>query len=202
MHVILFARVSTGSQAELSIPAQLRLMRRYAESQGWIVVGEYQDTHTGTSLCGRPGLMTALRHARSDKTIGGLLVHKLDRLSRNVFNYLILKGKLRSYGKRIFSVVETIEDNPMGEFLEHIMAAQAEFYSANLSSEVKKGLEERLLRGKWVGSPPLGYLLEGGQVKLDPARAQFMRQAFELWATGKHTVREDEMKRLADHPAW
>lgn len=119
MHIILYARVFTGTQAELSIPAQLRLMRKHAENQGWIVGGEYQDTHTGTSPDGRPGLMAALRHAHSDKIVGGLLVHKLDRLSRNAFNYLILKGKLRSYGKRIFSVIETIEDNLMGEFLEH-----------------------------------------------------------------------------------
>lgn len=59
MHIILYARVSKDTQAELSIPAQLRLMRRYAESQDWIVIGEYQDTHTGTSLSGRPGLMAA-----------------------------------------------------------------------------------------------------------------------------------------------
>jgi hypothetical protein len=119
-----------------------------------------------------------------------VIVHKLDRLSRNTFNYLVLKSKLRSYGVRIYSVVETIEDSPMGEFMEHIMAAQAEFYSANLSSETKKGLEERLLRGKWNGLPPLGYLLQADRVVLDPARAQFIRRAFELWSQGDMTTEQ------------
>ena len=189
MAVLLYARVSTERQAEreLSIPAQLRLMKRYAHDHGWAIAGTYQDVGSGKSLRERPGLLSALREARRNRTVDGLLVHKIDRLSRNIYNYLILKGKLKSLGIRIYSVVETIGSDPMGEFLEHIMAAQAEFYSANLALEVKKGLEERLLRGKWICRPPIGYVLCAGRIVPDPARAQFIRQAFELWGTGTFT---------------
>ncbi|TAN33528.1 recombinase family protein [Patescibacteria group bacterium] len=188
--VILYARVSTTRQAEreLSIAAQFRLMQRYAEERGLIVAARYQDVSSGRQLRGRPGLMAAIGHVKRDKSISGLVVHKIDRLSRNVFNHLILKGQLKEYGVKLFSVVESFEATPMGEFLENIMAAQAEFYSANLSAEVRKGLEERLLRGKWFGRPCLGYLMQNDRVVLDPARATRVREAFELWATGKLTA--------------
>lgn len=193
MAVLLYARVSTGQQAqrELSIPAQLRLMRRYAEEHGLLVAGVYQDVHSGKVLRGRSGIVSLLAQARRDKMIDGIVVHKIDRLSRNIFNYLILKTRLRSSGVRIHSVVETIDETPMGEFMEHLMAAQAEFYSANLANEVKKGMEEKLLAGHWTtGAPPLGYLMKDGRVIVDPARGRFLRQAFELWNQGTMTAQE------------
>lgn len=189
MSVLLYARVSCGKQAErqLSIPAQLRLAKRYAEEHGLQVAGSYHEVASGKLLKDRPGLLALLSHARRDKGVDGVVVHKIDRLARNTFNYLLLKSKLRSSGAHLYSVVETIDESPMGEFMENIMAAQAEYFSANLTNEIKKGREEKLLRGRWMGALPLGYLMKEGRVVLDPARSQFVRQAFELWSTGNWT---------------
>lgn len=195
MSVILYARVSTTRQAdrELSNPAQLRLCREHAVDRGLLVAGEFSDVASGTSLKGRSGLVAALRLAKRDTTIDGLVVHKVDRLARSMFTHLTLKADLRRAGVRIHSVIEPLEPSPMGEFIEHVMAAQAEFYSANLGAEVKRGLEERLRRGQWASAAPVGYLIERGQLVFDPARAHFMRDAFNLWATGEYTA-----ARLAD----
>lgn len=189
MAILLYARVSTARQAEreLSIAAQFHLMERYAKDHNLSEVGRYQDVSSGRSLRDRPGLLAAVREASRDRSIDGLLVHKIDRLARNTFTYLVLKGRLQQAGVRIRSVVESLEASPMGEFFEHIMAAQAEFYSANLSTEVKKGLHERLRRGLWSGIAPVGYLKERGRAIIDPARGRFIRIAFERWSTGNVT---------------
>ncbi len=189
MSVILYARVSTGQQAEkeLSIPAQINAMKRYALERKLVVAAVYEDVASGYSFGQRPGLVSALRQAAKDEAVSALLVHKVDRLSRNTYQYLTIKGQLRSHGVNIVSVVEHFEDSPMGEFIEHIMAAQAEFYSANLSFEVKKGMEERLRGGRWNGPLPVGYIKEGNRVRLDPARAEHIRYAFQRWATGTVT---------------
>ena len=187
MSVILYARVSTGEQAErdLSIPAQFRALRALAVDRGWAVAAESQDVGTGRRLKERPGIMAAVRMATENKLVEAILVHRVDRLARNVYSYLTLKTKLRQAGVRIVSYVEHFDANPMGEFLEHVMAAQAEFYSANLSMEVKKGLEERLRRGRWNGPVPIGYIRDqAGRPILDPARSVLIRAAFELWGTG------------------
>ena len=200
MPVILYARVSTVDQAEreLSIPAQLRALEHYAHERGWSVAATHQDVGSGRSLKERPGLMAATRHARQDSSVDALVVHRVDRLARNTFDYLTLKWKLRKHGVRLVSVVERFESNAMGEFLEHIMAAQAEFYSANLSLEVKKGMEERLRRGKWCGTLPAGYCKRGDVAVLDPSRAPAIKKAFERWATGTVTCRQLAVELHAD----
>lgn len=192
MSVIIYARVSTGEQAEkdLSIPAQLRALRQLAKDKGWPILAEFQDVGSGRAFRQRPGLMQAVKCAISGQMVEAILVHKVDRLCRNIFDYLTLKSKLRQHGVKLFSLVEHFENNPMGEFLEHIMAAQAEFYSANLSLEAKKGLEERVRRGQWVSRPPIGYAIKGSRLVLDPARAHLVRRAFEVWSTGTVTVHD------------
>ncbi len=190
MTVLLYARVSTREQAEneLSIPAQVRLMERYASEHGWQIADIFKDVASARLLKERPGLMALLHRVRHDRSVTGVVVHKIDRFSRNTFNYLVLKGKLLSAGVRIHSVVESIDSSPMGEFMEHIMAAQAEFYSANLAMEVRKGLEQALLKGRWTGPVTLGYLKVAGQAIRDPARATRMTEAFELWGQGNITT--------------
>jgi len=186
MSAILYARVSTGNQAEknLSIPAQLRACRQLAKVEGWPIAGEYQDTSSGRSFHDRAGLTAAIRQAARYTDVKVLIVHRLDRLARNLYDHMVIKGKLRQHGVNVVSVVENVEPSPIGELIEHIMAAQAEFYSANLSFEVKKGLEERLRRGQWNGPPPIGYLVRNGRIVLDQTRAPLLRLGFEKWATG------------------
>lgn len=192
MSVILYARVSTQHQAEkdLSIPAQLRLLRSYADENNLKIAGVYQDVASGRSLVGRTGLLRAVEHARGDSEVDTFLVHRLDRLARNTFSYLAIKAKLKTSGVKLVSLVERVTADPLGDFLEQIMSAQAEFYSANLALEVKKGLEERLRRGQWNGPAPLGYLSVHGKILPDPARAGLIRVAFDIWNRGDVTLRQ------------
>jgi len=55
--VILYARVSTGEQAErdMSIPGQLRALRKLAADRGWVMAAEFQDLGTGCGLKERAG---------------------------------------------------------------------------------------------------------------------------------------------------
>jgi len=49
---------------------------------------------------------------------------------------------------KLLSVSENFDDsNPSSEFLMGIMSAQAQFYSANLGHEVKKGMMQKVKNG-------------------------------------------------------
>ncbi len=148
----------------------------------------FTDVASGTSLRRRTGLLSAVELACRDKTIDIFFVHRLDRLARDMFTYLTIKGRLHRHGVKIVSAVENCDPTPVGQFIERIMAAQAEFYSANLSQQVKCGIEERLRRGNWFTLPPLGYVKINGEVQIDPARGQFVTVAFERWASGAVTA--------------
>lgn len=161
MSALLYARVSTDRQAEhdLSIPAQFRILKEHAARAGMAVAGIYSDVASGRSMLGRPQLKELVLRCKRERDIDVLLVHRVDRLSRNLFEYLSLKARLKKYGVAIVSALEPVEDSPVGQLIENIMAAHAEYYSANLAQEVKKGLEERLRRGAWNAKPPIGSII-------------------------------------------
>lgn len=191
--VILYARVSTADQAErdLSIPAQFRALRALATSSNYQIAAEFKDVASGTTFRNRPGLMAALTYAAKHTDVEALLVHRIDRLARNTYHYLTIRARLRTSGVRVISFVEHFDEGPLGMLLENIMAAMSEFYSANLSMEVLKSIEERHARGIWpAGTPPLGYLLSNRCLVPDPARAPNIRYAFDRWSTGTVTTRE------------
>jgi site-specific DNA recombinase len=72
-----------------------------------------------------------------------MLVHKIDRLARNVADHAMIQIVLRRSGVRLASVVENLDDSVSGHLVEHVMAAIAEFHSSNLSEETKKGMRLR-----------------------------------------------------------
>ena len=90
-----------------------------------------------------------------------VLVHKLDRFARNKYDSAIYKHDLKDNGIRVISVQENLDDSPESIILESVLEGMAEYYSRNLSREVKKGLRENAHQGKLTGGfPPLGYDLD------------------------------------------
>ncbi len=122
--------------------------------------------------------------ARKNKSVDKFLVHKIDRFARNSMDFAILRSRLRSKNVDLVSIVEQFEDTPLGHFMEQVMASLAEFFSANLSLEVKKGLDEKLRRGEWCWMPPIGYVRRGGEIAVDGIRATFIQSAFGRFSTG------------------
>jgi DNA invertase Pin-like site-specific DNA recombinase len=103
---------------------------------------------------------------------------------------------IRASGAQLVSVTENIDETPSGMLLHGIMSSIAEFYSLNLSSEIKKGTGKKAERGAYPGCAPIGYLnrqdLSGGNelrwIEIDPERAPLIRWAFEAYATGDYTL--------------
>ncbi len=198
MNAVLYARVSTEKQADkdLSIPAQLQAMRDYAKHRNWTVVTEFLEPGVSAKTAERPALRELLSAIRSSEPrIDVLIVHKVDRLARNVYDHATIRALLKSRGIRLASVVENVDDTVSGQLVENIMASIAQFYSANLGEEVKKGMRQRVMKGGWPHRPPLGYKAvartEGRppQVQFDPILAPKVRLAFELYSTGNWGIR-------------
>ena len=103
------------------------------------------------------------------------------------------------------SVTENLDETASGRLVEGIHALMAEFYSANLANEVKKGMGQKAKLGGYPHKAPLGYLnireaISGRQVAHivpDPGRAPLVQAAFSLYATGEWTV-ERLAHELAD----
>jgi len=205
MNCVIYARVSTEKQAdkELSIPAQLQAMRDYARQHDWIVAAEFVEPGASARTSDRPILQQLLARCRDTEQTPPdvLLVHKIDRLARNVYDHATIKALLKQRGIRLASVIENVEDSVSGQLVENIMASIAQFYSANLAEEVRKGMRQKVLRGGWPHQPPRGYVTVRSQadgdksaLALHPREAKVIRDAFDMYSTGAVSVKAVAMR--------
>ena len=152
--VIGYARFSSNMQREESVDAQLRAIKHYCEQNGYILLATYADRGiSGTSAEKRPEFQKMIARA----TAGGvdaIIVHKLDRFSRNRYDAAIYKNILKQSGVKLLSVLENLGDDPESIILESLLTGLSEYYSANLAREVRKGLQENALQCKATGGPP------------------------------------------------
>jgi DNA invertase Pin-like site-specific DNA recombinase len=150
---------SEKQDIDLSISAQLRALREYASRNGHIVVKEYVDEAESGRSIDRPGFKQMIATARQKPApFEAILVWKLSRFARNREDSIIYKSLLRKQGIQVISINEPVEDTPSGRLLEGIIEVIDEFYSANLSQDVVRGMRESASRGFYPGSPaPYDY---------------------------------------------
>jgi site-specific DNA recombinase len=191
---ITYLRVSTKEQAEegYSIPAQAEACRRFIADRGWELADEFVDRGESARTADRPQLQAMLARLAEDPSIDYLVVHKLDRLARNLEDHAAVRAALRKAGVHLHSVTETLEDSASGKLVEGILASIAEFYSANLGQEIRKGMDQKAAQGGWPVRAPFGYRnirRDGpgrrGESVLEPdQQAPLVVWAFERYATG------------------
>ena len=152
-----YSRFSSSNQREESIDAQQRAIYKYMAEKGYAPAGDYTDEAlTGTNT-DRPGFQRMIEDAKQGK-FDVVLVHKMDRFSRNVYDTLDVQNQLLRYGVRIESVIEQFTDTPEGQLQQIIQLGVGQYYSANLAREVMKGLKENAYKAIHNGGiPPLGY---------------------------------------------
>ncbi len=79
-----------------------------------------------------------------------------------------------------------------GKFMLNIAFGQSKYYVDNLSENVKRGLSQKVRRGEYPGVAPTGYLNNKLTKKMvpDPERFHLVKKLFELYATGKYSIKE------------
>src|SRR5215813_1348062 len=96
-----YARVSTSEQSDsgLGLAAQKAAIHAEAKRHGWTLIAIYEDVASGRSLRQRPGLEAAFEAVANGKA-DGLIVSRLDRLSRSVgdFAQILSRFQRRNWG--------------------------------------------------------------------------------------------------------
>ena len=155
--VVIYARFSSDNQRDESIDAQQRACEEYAKRNGMIIVDTYIDRAKSATSDKRPEFQRMINDAKQKK-FDVVLVHKLDRFSRDKYDSVIYKKRLKDNNVKLVSVVENIDGSPESLILESTIEGMAQYYSANLSREVRKGMKETAMQCKHTGGiPPLGY---------------------------------------------
>ena len=182
-----YIRVSTNDQTEFSPDAQLKAIKKYAQNNNILLDDDYifvDEGISGRKADKRPAFQQMIKIAKSKpKKFDVILVHKFDRFARSREDSVVYKSLLkRECNIKVISITETIEDDKFSVILEAMLEAMAEYYSLNLSDEVKKGMTEKASRGQFQASPPFGYTIENGVLTIIQDEAKIIKFIFEKFA--------------------
>ena len=185
MTAVIYARYSSDNQREESIEGQIRECTAYAEKNGITVVKHYIDRAISAKTDNRPQFQQMIKDSER-KLFDIVLVWKLDRFARNRYDSARYKTQLKKNGVKLMSATEIISDGPEGIILESVLEGYAEYYSADLSEKVVRGMTENALKGKYNGgSVSVGYRIDADQrYQIDPLTAPFVEEAFKQYKEG------------------
>ena len=183
---VIYARYSSDNQTEQSIKGQLRVCQEYAQRNDILILDTYIDrAMTGTND-NRPDFQKMIKDS-ADKNWQHIIVYKLDRFSRNKYETAKYKKILKDNGVKLLSAMENIPDTPEGIILESLLEGMAEYYSAELSQKVRRGMNESRLKGNYTGGFLIyGYKVENHKVLINSHQAEVVRFIYDQYALGTY----------------
>ncbi|HEY3412818.1 MAG TPA: recombinase family protein [Armatimonadota bacterium] len=199
---VIYVRVSSERQVRdgNGLLSQEQRCRAYSQARGYRVDDVFRDEGVSGALLDRPGIQELLAYLRSHRGAGEVVVvvDDISRIARDVSTHIQLRAAIKACGGRLESPSFKFEENAMGEMVETIFAAVAQYGRTGNREQVINRQRARLEGGFWVFPAPPGYLYvkHPDHKKLlvpDPARAELVRAALEGFATYRFLSKRDIM---------
>ncbi len=187
----IYTRKSTEEgldQAFNSLDAQREAAEAYITSQrheNWIPVATRYDDggFTGANM-ERPALNRLLEDVRAGR-INCVLVHRVDRLTRSLFDFSRIIDTLDENGVSFVSVTQQFNTtSSLGRLTLNILLSFAQFEREMISERTRDKMSAARRKGKWIGGNLLlGYdLLPAGRgLVVNEAEAEQIRQIYGLY---------------------
>ena len=154
---VIYARYSSDKQTEDSIEAQLRACREYASNKQYQIIDTYIDEAVSGKTANRTQYQKLLRDCEKDK-FEIILIHKYDRIARNLLEHVTLEQKLKANNILLIATAQDFGLSNEAKIMRSLVWSMSEYYNDNLAQETKKGLKETALKGLHTGGcPPFGY---------------------------------------------
>jgi len=195
MNVALYARVSTGKQAErgLSIPSQIKEMEVYCKSKGWDIVKVYREPGASGRDENRPVFQDMIYEAtKSSHPIDIIMTITTSRFFRDATQARVYKHILKKSNVGVVAIKQEVTDDPMGNVIGGIFELIDQYESEINALHTRRAMIENARQGNFNGSkPPYGYkVIEVGGKKrldLDESEAAIVKVIFDsyLGSTGK-----------------
>jgi len=153
--------VSTEDQARegYSLEVQREYLESFAMREGYEVFKVYCDEGISAYSTRRPALQELLADAKA-KRFELVVVHKIDRFSRNLKDLLMLVDELSSYGVAFKSATEPFDTTTStGKLMFQQLGSFAEFERNRIAERVFPGMMKGVQQGNWQGAryAPYGY---------------------------------------------
>ena len=186
----IYCRKSTEDEDRqiLSIDAQISELNAIASREGLAIAATLTECRSAKEP-GRPVFNDMLRRIEAGEA-NGILAWKLDRLARNFDDGgkiigLLQRGVIREI--RTFEKTYLPSDNVLMIAVELGMANQ---YVRDLSTNIRRGIREKIRRGIYSSKAPLGYVNDPKLRTIEPHPEYFpkVKRILELFATGHYSL--------------
>ena len=192
-----YFRASTVRQteAELTIPSQIRAVEAYCDRKGWELAAQFVEQGATATDDNRPEFQKMIERAcDDDHPYDVIVVYAFSRFFRDGFTMEMYIRKLAKAGVRLVSVTQELGDDPAQVMMRQIIGLFDEYQSRENGKHVRKAMIENARQGYYNGSPvPLGYKAvevdkRGARIKkklaIDPVEAETVKLIFRLYRLG------------------
>ncbi|GAA1936610.1 hypothetical protein GCM10009775_30650 [Microbacterium aoyamense] len=151
-----YLRVSTTEQASsgLGLDAQRDAIQRYASAHGWDIIW-YEDAGISAKSLDRPQLQAALDRldvSPKKRDVGGLIVAKLDRLSRSVADFARVLELARARGWALVAIDLGVDTStPTGELVANVMMSVAQWERRVIGERTSAAMQAAKRQGRHMG---------------------------------------------------
>jgi DNA invertase Pin-like site-specific DNA recombinase len=166
-----------------SLDAQREACEAYVRSQkhaGWQVLAEmYDDGGLSGGTMERPALQRLLSDVRAGK-VQIVVVYKIDRLTRSLFDFAKIVETLDARGASFVSVTQQFNTTTsMGRLTLNVLLSFAQFEREITGERIRDKIAASKAKGMWMGgNVPLGYVVRERRLEIDPETAEKVRAIF------------------------
>lgn len=150
-----YARVSTLDQFKYGygIDAQRARMEKEVALRSWTLRAHFTDAASGRSMDDRPALVDALALLDAGEA-DGLIVAKLDRLSRSLIDFVSIVARSSENGWSVVVLEPAVDTTTYsGQLIANVMAAFGDFERHLIRARTSEALAAAKARGVHVGRP-------------------------------------------------
>jgi DNA invertase Pin-like site-specific DNA recombinase len=173
-------------QAFNSLQAQREACESYINSQrheGWSIIPTHFDDggYSGGTL-ERPALRSLLA-AIKDGQVDVVVVYKIDRLTRSLFDFAKIVEIFDAQHVSFVSVTQAFNTTTsMGRLTLNVLLSFAQFEREVTGERIRDKVAASKKKGMWMGGNiPLGYDLSDRKLVINAAEAETVRLIFELY---------------------
>jgi DNA invertase Pin-like site-specific DNA recombinase len=155
MQVIGYVRVSTDEQSNsgAGLAAQRSAIQAECERRGWKLVEIIEDAGYSAKDLKRPGVQVALETLKAGDA-AGLVVAKLDRLSRSMLDFTAIMAKATKEGWALVALDCAVDTTtPAGEAMANVLATFAQFERRLIGQRTREALAAKRAAGVRLGRP-------------------------------------------------
>ncbi|MBR2100142.1 MAG: recombinase family protein [Eubacterium sp.] len=196
MRVTFYARVSTDFNVQLnSLDNQVAYYTEFIKNNpNWEYVEGYVDEGlSGVSTAKREHFNEMIEDAKAGM-FDMIITKEVSRFARNTLDSIRFTRELLSSGVVVFfqnDNINTLDDD--SELRLTIMSSMAQDESRKISSRVRFGHQQAIKKGTVLGTDNMyGYIKKDGKLTVNESEAWFVRELFEMYATGRFSMKQLE----------